>query len=174
MLQITKPGRWGDPAKMGAAGRSPVLCPRRRVFLPRKVSGLRVGVRGTTGSAWAKEVAAEVLLAARLSHSSRGRCRCRHCPPVSRPARARGTRPRERALTRSRVSTALLRPAPQTHTAATQAARARVSSSAAWRLSMRRSEGEAKCGHRACAELGPARLRGSLGMLGEDRSPAHA
>lgn len=98
-------------------------------------------------------------------------------PPASFPApreRAPPARPRERALTRSGVSTAMLWPAPQTHTAATQATRARVSSSAAWRLSMRRSEGEAKCGQRACAVLGHARLRGSLGMLGEDRGPAHA
>lgn len=45
---------------------------RRRVFLLRKVWGPRVGVRGTIGFAWAKEMAAEVLTA-RLSRSSRGR-----------------------------------------------------------------------------------------------------
>lgn len=90
------------------------------------------------------------------------------------PAQARAARPRERALARSRVSTALLWPAPRTHIVATQAAGARVSGSAAWRLSMRRNEGEAKCGHKACAVKGHARLRGSLGMLGEDRGPAHA
>lgn len=39
---------------------------------------------------------------------------------------------------------------------------------------MRRSEGEAKYGHKACAVQGHTRLRGSLGMLGEDRGPAHA
>lgn len=72
-----------------------MLCPGRRVFLLRKVSGPRVGVRGTTGFAWAKEMAAEVL-AARLSRSSRGRCGCCHRPPVSRP-RASARRPTQRA-----------------------------------------------------------------------------
>lgn len=61
------------PAKMWAAGRSSVLCPRKRVFLLRKALGPRVGVRGPIGCAWANEVAPEVL-AARLSRSSR----CRH------------------------------------------------------------------------------------------------
>lgn len=39
---------------------------------------------------------------------------------------------------------------------------------------MRRNEGEAKRRHRACAVQRHIRLRGSLGMLSENRSPAHA
>lgn len=145
-----------------------MLCPRRKVFLINKVSGSRVGVRGTIGSAWAEEVAA------RLSRSSRGRCGCRHRPPVSRPrASARLQTQRARPSPQPRLNGSAVASA-RTQTVATQAARARVSSSAAWRLSMRRSEGEAKCGHRACAVHGHTGLRGSLGMLCEDRGPAHA
>lgn len=150
-----------------------MLCPWRRVFLLRKASGPGVGVRGTIGFAWAKEMAAEVL-AARLSRSSRGRCGCCHRPPVSQPhASARRPTQRARPSPQPRLNGSVVVSVPDPHPGYS-AARTRMSSSAAWRLSMRRSEGEAKCGHKACAVQGHARLRGSLGMLGEDRSPAHA
>lgn len=115
VLQITKPVRSGDPAKMWAVGRSSVLCPGRRVLFLRKASGPRVGVGGTIRSAWAKEVAAEVP-AARLSRSSRGRCGCRHRPPVSRPrASACHPAPRARPCPQPRLNGSAAVSAPDPH-----------------------------------------------------------
>lgn len=92
-----------------------MLCPRRRVFFLRKASGPRVGVGSTIRSAWAKEVAAEVL-AARLSRSSRGRCGCRHRPPVSRPrASARHPAQRARPCPQPRLNGSAVASAPDPH-----------------------------------------------------------
>lgn len=92
-----------------------MLCPRRRVFLLRKVWGPRVGVRGTIGFAWAKEMAAEVLTA-RLSRSSRGRCGCCHRPSVLRP-RARERRPtlRARPSPQPSLNDSVMASAPDSH-----------------------------------------------------------
>lgn len=84
----------------------------------------------------------------RLSRSNRGRCGVLPGYPVS-SARAAG--PGVCTIACSGVSTVLWGRAPRSHSLTTQATRARVSSSAGRRPSMRRSEGEAKCGHKACA-----------------------
>lgn len=100
--------------------------------------------------------------------------RCRPTPPPSW-ARTAPQGPRVCALARRAGSTASWRRARPGSTPRLPSHPVRVSGSAGRRLSMRRSEGEAKCWHRACALPRHTRLRGSLSMLGEDRrGPAHA
>jgi hypothetical protein len=64
--------------------------------------------------------------------------------------------------------------APRPGAAATRDNPARLSRQPARAPGMRSGEGEAKCGHGACAVRRHKRLRGSPGMLGESHGSAHA
>lgn len=125
-----------DPANEWAAGRSSELSPwARRVFLGRGRGGRGSGgVRGGADRQAVTLQPRQVRGAARLPGLERACGRARsvhHC-----------LQRRLNGSVGARAPTVLL---------ATQATPARVSSSAGRRPSMRRSEGEAKCGHKACA-----------------------
>lgn len=125
-----------DPANEWVAERSSELSP-----------WARGSFWGGGGAAGAQEVSVEGLTD-RLSRSNRGRC---GVPPGYPVSSARAAGPGVCTIACSGVSTVLWGRAPRLHSLATQATPARVSSSAGRRPSMRRSEGEAKCGHKACA-----------------------